>query len=94
MNGWLILFLAIILPGIIIGSLPTSDMRLTAAGIYFFVSIIVIRIAGGKDFIAWSVGLTIVVLLVASFWSDSLGRGYSEIGDCIEVGRYGEIQCY
>ncbi|MDC1232002.1 hypothetical protein N8076_01870 [Gammaproteobacteria bacterium] len=88
------LFLAIGLPALVIGSLPESEMRLIGAGIYFVTCVFFFKLAGESSFIIWALGVTIVMILIAGFIREAGRGGGSDIGECYEVGRYGEMVCY
>jgi hypothetical protein len=93
-GGWFFLFLVIGLPALIIGSLPESEMRLIGAGIYLVACGFFFKLAGESNFIVWALGVTIVMLLIAGFIREVGRNSGSDIGECYEVGRYGEMACY
>ena len=56
------MFLVLVLPALIIGSLPESEMRLIGAGIYFVACVFFFKLGGESNFIVWALGATIVML--------------------------------
>jgi hypothetical protein len=91
---WFFIFLAVVLPGMIMVNVGDKETRLMFAGIYFIACYLVAKFADSENSFLWALGTTIAMILVGGTLGKAIRRGNSGLGECIDVGRFGEFVCY